>query len=242
MKNLPYRLTETQRRLLGLIVLQTDETVESDCRQLFSANPTVNLLHTRIAVNDIVSVDNLVAMKTHLTEALALFPEGKAFDAIGYACTSAAAVIGEAEVERLIKNAVNTAFVTNPLTAAKAALAHLQAKRIAYLSPYTENISLMMCQALTTSGLEIVAAGTFNQHSDKKVAAIDAPSICRAVEELTRKTAVDVVFISCTNLQCMDVIQFCQKQFKTTVLSSNLVLIWHLAKLSGSTLPKLCQF
>ena len=78
---------------LGLIVLQSDETIEYEFWELISG---LNLaLHvSRISSDANVSEDGLMAMKKKLTTAASLFPEKLRFDAVGYACTSASSVIG----------------------------------------------------------------------------------------------------------------------------------------------------
>ena len=87
---------------LGLIVLQSDETIEYEFWDLISG---LNLaLHvSRISSDANVSEDGLMAMKKKLTTAASLFPEKLRFDAVGYACTSASSVIGSDIVAKMIK-------------------------------------------------------------------------------------------------------------------------------------------
>jgi maleate isomerase len=44
---------------------------------------------------------------------------------------------------------------------------------------------------------------------------------------------VDGLFLSCTNLRTLDVIAPLEEKLKMPVLSSNLVLAWHLSQIAG---------
>jgi maleate isomerase len=116
---LPYTL-ETQRPTqIGLIALQSDETIERDFRMLLPAD--VEWLLSWVPSRTHVSVDTLQAMESGLTYAAALLPHGADCSVVGYGCTSASATIGPERVATLIKQGVQTEHVTGPLTALLAA-------------------------------------------------------------------------------------------------------------------------
>lgn len=72
--NFPYQLTgPIGAKTLGLIVLQTDETLEQDFRRIF-AMPDVALHITRVPSGDTVTPDTLTEMRNHLPSAAALLP------------------------------------------------------------------------------------------------------------------------------------------------------------------------
>ena len=83
---------------VGLIVLQNDYTLEDDARYMLAGGRSgrggVSLHVTRIKSAAEVSVATLGAMEESLTGAAALFPEHARFEAVGYGCTSASAIIG----------------------------------------------------------------------------------------------------------------------------------------------------
>ena len=58
---------------LGLIVLQTDETIENEFRQIFDA-PTTALYHTRIKSAPNVTAETLATMEAEIPAAVAMFP------------------------------------------------------------------------------------------------------------------------------------------------------------------------
>ena len=58
---------------LGMIVLQSDETLEMDARRLFRED-VVNIHTTRVPSDTQVSTDNLLAMSDHIGESSTMFP------------------------------------------------------------------------------------------------------------------------------------------------------------------------
>ena len=89
---LSYALEKPRAASLGLIVLETDETLENEAR---SAIPSeASLHHTRIYSAPTVTPDTLAAMEAKLPDAAGTFPGHVTYDAIGYCCTSGATVIG----------------------------------------------------------------------------------------------------------------------------------------------------
>ena len=109
---------------LGMIILQSDQTVELEAAQLIhgdGADGSVGLYHSRIPNETEITEQTLQQMALALPQTAALMPAEFGFDAIGYGCTSGSTIIGEGEVDRLIKQAHPQAKTTNPITACKAA-------------------------------------------------------------------------------------------------------------------------
>ncbi len=230
---------------LGLVTLEADLTIESELRHFIgdatspniSKSPTI--LHSRIACDDLVTAQNLTAMKGQFTQALGLFPTAHHFDVVGYGCTSASLLIGEDVVQSIIKAHIDVDHVTTPLTGARRALAALQAKHIGYLAPYVSEISEKMCQLLKADGLCIDAAGTFGEGRDSIVGRIDPQSILQALTALAKRssTPLDAIFVSCTSLKCAPIIEIAEAQLGIPVISSNSAIAWDMARLSGLAVP-----
>ena len=217
---------------LGLIVLQTDETIEPEMRQL-TASDGVALYHSRIPSGAEVTPETLRAMQDEIGRSVSLLPTAVDFDVIGYGCTSAASVIGEDAVEALVQTVRPGAKVTNPITATKAALTALGAKRVAFVSPYIAEVSASLRNTLTQGGFEIVSAGTFNESSDSVVARMTEASILAAIIKLGQQTPCDAVFVSCTNLRVANVIERAEAVLGVPVISSNQAMAWHMLRLAG---------
>ncbi|MDA0998310.1 MAG: Asp/Glu racemase [Proteobacteria bacterium] len=220
-----------RRPTVGLIVLASDETVESDLRRLIP-DATARLLHSRIPSAPTVGMATLSEMAKTLPDAAALLPAAIDFAAIGYACTSGATVLGEDRVASMIRAAHPSAKVTNPLSALKAA-AGLGIKRLALLSPYVAEVSNALIAALEAAGIEIVRLISFDEENESAVARIAVASIQAGLKAAAAGAGADAVFASCTNLRAVDVLEAAESDLGLPVLASNQVLAWHMQRLAG---------
>jgi len=217
---------------LGLIVLRTDETIEADFRQLI-AEDGIALYTTRIPCETELTGAALARMKATLPAAAALLPHTFMFDVVGYACTSASAVIGSDAVGTTIREGTNARHVTDPLLAMRAALRALNVRRLGFLSPYVAELSDKMRQIFQDDGIEITGFGTFGEESDENIARIDTKSIRDAARNICDTASCDALLISCTNLRATTEIAELETELGLPVLASNQALAWHMLKLSG---------
>lgn len=216
---------------MGLIVLQTDETIEADLQADFAdlASP---LYVTRIASAAEVSRESLAEMRAGIAASADLLPKARRYGVVGYGCTSASSVIGSDAVEKLVQQTCDTAAVTDPLRATLACAADLGISRLALLSPYVGPVNEGLIGAFADHGLEMPVVGSFNIAEEAKVVRISARSLMEAALELGRDDAVEGVFLSCTNLRTRGVIHQISQRLGKPVLSSNQALGWHMRALN----------
>lgn len=218
--------------VFGLIVLQTDETIEQEMRQLLPAQAGP-LYASRIASAPDVTEETLARMEGHLTASAELLPPPLEFDVVGYGCTSGTSVIGPDRIAERIRHGCATKAVTEPLSALVAACEHLGVRRIAFLSPYVEGVSDRLRGALSERGVDSPVFGSFDEAIEAKVARIDTKSIVSAACTLAKYASVDAVFLSCTNLRTLKAIPEIEVATGKPALSSNQVLAWHMAQIAG---------
>ncbi|MDE0750976.1 MAG: Asp/Glu racemase [Planktomarina sp.] len=226
-----YTAVSIEPTRIGIIVLQSDETIERD---LMAMRGDADVFVSRVPSGQEVTAETLESMAGHIAASASLFPQTISFDAVGYGCTSGTAQIGVSEIERLVKFGTQTKTVSQPVSALVAACEHLGLKRIAFLSPYIEGVSANLRQVLQDNGVETPAFGTFGEAEELKVVRISGASVMEAATALVRDSKVDGIFLSCTNLRTLDLIMPLEAALDMPVLSSNLVLAWHLAQLSGN--------
>lgn len=227
----PFRLSSGTARHLGLVVLQSDETIEQDFRRLVPAEAA--LLVTRVPSGREVTPDSLKEMENHIAGAAGLFPRGLGFDVVGYGCTSGTSVIGRAKVAELVRAGTEARAVTEPVSALIAACAELGVARIGFLSPYVELVSDRLRAVLAEAGIDSPAFGSFEVAEEAKVTRIDGASIIDAALDIAARGGIDALFLSCTNLRTLDVIESIEARAGLPVLSSNQVLTWHMTRLAG---------
>lgn len=219
---------------IGLIVLQTDQTIEHEFSSMIRV-PGIALYHSRIPNDMQVTPQTLRDMKANLPTTAALLPAQFDFDAIGYACTSGATMIGEEQVGALINKIHPNAQVSNPISACKAALRALGLKRIALITPYAPQVTVEMQSNLSAAGFQVNTVASFNQSDDFTVARITSDSILNAVLKAGANERCDGVFVSCTSLRALSVIAIAESKLNKPVIASNQVLAWHLMRLAGHT-------
>ncbi|UOA26281.1 Maleate isomerase [Pseudosulfitobacter sp. DSM 107133] len=215
---------------LGLVVLQVDETIEGDMRRLLG---DAQLYVSRVPSDARVTRETLAEMAAHLGRAASLLPPAAELAAVAYGCTSGAAQIGPEQVARLVRQGRQVAAVTDPVSALVAACGHLGLRRLALLSPYVETVSDHLRSVLDAQGIETPVFGTFAEAEEARVVRIAPDAIIEAAVDLCRTADVDGLFLSCTNLRTLPVIDRLEGQLGLPVLSSNLVLGWHMAQLAG---------
>ena len=228
--NLSYELTTERQMQLGLVVLQSDETLEYDMRRLLPED--AELLVSRVASGTELSTDMIAAMEGRLTDAANLLPRDAVISAVGYGCTSASAQIGSARVAELIKRGVPTPHVTDPAAALIAACRALGISRIGLVSPYIASISDRLRTVISDAGITVAQFGSFNEPIEGNVVRITAQSLRDAAMTMAKDQTCEGVFLSCTNLRTLDVIEDIEQAIGKPVLSSNQVLAWHMLRLA----------
>lgn len=229
MTPLPYTLDPDDPAAppLGLIALQTDETIEPEFARYF-ADAASPLYVTRIPSEADVTTETLATMETALPAAASLLPSARPFAAVGYGCTSASSVIGSDAVEALVRRTCATAHVTNPLRATVACAKARGVSRFALLSPYVETVNDTLRGAFADQGLSMDVFGSFGVKEEAAVVRISAASIAEAAATLGQDDSVDAIFISYTNLRTINILEPVARRIGKPVFSSNQALAWHM--------------
>jgi maleate isomerase len=236
--NLPFTLDDGAgaKASFGIIVLQTDETLEMEFRQLFD-EPGLALYHSRIPSDAEVNTGTLNKMRLELPRAAALLPTVRKLDVVAYACTSGATVIGADNVAAAIHTAHPGARTSDPITAVMAACNHLSIRKLGFVTPYVAEVSAAMRRLLEAAGFTISAFGSFGQHEDAVIARITPQSLYDAICSLGADPDVEAVFAACTNLRSFEIIEKAEAAIGKPVITSNQALAWHMLTLANVTLP-----
>lgn len=220
------------RATLGVIVLETDETLEAEFSRM-TAQEGVALYHSRIPMVPDIRPETLALMQADLPASARLFPSSLDFDVIGYGCTSASTVIGSDKVAKAVRTVLPDVKVTDPLAAIIAAGKVLGTARLGFVTPYLPEVSAQMRGKLEEAGFSIAGFGSFEEMDDRVVARISEASISEAAKQVAQQEDCDAIVISCTNLRCLRVIPEIEEATGVPVISSNQALAWHMLRLAG---------
>lgn len=233
MNNFDYHLLDEKDRLplIGLIVLQSDETIEQEFRHFFPPS-SFDVFVSRVPSGLEVTSHTLEAMAHDMTASAALFPRSINFDVVAYGCTSGTSFIGSQRVAALIQEGCQARHISEPVSALRFACNKRNIKSLAIISPYIEDVSKQLRIALSDHGINTVAFGSFNEAEEAKVARIAPSSIIEAALHLARSSNADGVFLSCTNLKTIPILTEIEALIGRPVMSSNSVLAEHIQHLS----------
>jgi maleate isomerase len=221
------------RANLGLLVLRTDQTIEDEFRFTLPTDG-VALYEARLYNDPEITPEKLAKMSDRVPTTVDLLP-AVAFDVVGFACTSGALVIGEDRIAERVHEVLPGVQVTDPVTAARAALGALGVSRIALLTPYLTAINHSLRASLMARGMDIPVMGSFNEADDNRVARISPESVEQAILDIGAAAECDAVFVSCTSLRVARIVERIERKLGKPVTSSNHALAWHMLRLGGVT-------
>jgi maleate isomerase len=221
---------------IGVIVLATDNTIEHEFRQMLAIEG-IAFYESRIRNAAEINPKTLAEMEQGMTGAAGLILPGVKLDVVAYGCTSGTVVIGEDKVFARIREARPDVACTTPITGAIAGLKALGARRIALLTPYVEEVNLMLRRFIEARDIDVPVMGSFNHENDNEVARISQDSIREAVRRLVAADRVDAVFVSCTSLRVASIAEELEREVGVPVTSSNHAMAWHCLRLAGYREP-----
>ena len=237
MRNFPTPVTqddlENRRPRLGLIAPASDILIERDFwRMGFSAG--VDIFTTRIPLEMPLTPVTLARLADGIGGAMErLLPEEK-LDAVVFGCTSGSAVIGPENVASRVHAQRAGIAVTNPATAAVAALRHLGAGTLAFVAPYTADVAERTADIFRQAGLQITDACCLGLSTDAEIA-IPGPEHYGAVLDQMDLSGSEAIFLSCTTSRALDAIAPLEAISGLPVITSNQASFWHALSLIGQS-------
>jgi len=209
---------------VGLIALSTDYTIESDFNTLCRDLP-LDIFVNRIHNQNPLTKENLLKMQDELESvAKKILPDEK-IDTIAYGCTSGTIAIGEDNVKEKVLLAKPDCYVTTPVTSAIKAFKEMRIKKIAVFTPYPESVNKTIFEYFTKKNIKVLSFASLNLDLDSDIAKIDPKYLLETLTKLDTTNA-DALFISCTALPVLKILDEVEKKINKTVLSSNQTLIW----------------
>jgi len=213
-----------QNPRIGLIALATDFMIEKDFINVIK-NKDIDFFVNRIECYNPLTSENLIKMSEKITEVTKdILPEQK-IDCVVYGCTSGTIAAGHSSIEKKIKLAKPEAEVITPSTAAIKALKKLDIKNISIFTPYSKKLNDEVVEYFKKENFNITSNSYFGIESDLDIGKVDQNYLYDVLSKVDLKGA-DALFVSCTALPVLPIIEKLEKKLNKVVLSSNQVLIW----------------
>ena len=209
---------------IGLIALSSDYMIEKDFISVIK-DKKIDFFVNRIETFNPLTAENLIKMSEKITEVTKdILPDEK-IDCVAYGCTSGTIAAGYNSIEEKIKKAKPDSSVTTPSTAAVNALKKLNIKKIYLFTPYPKKLNDEVIDFFKKEGFEITSNSYFDIASDIDIGKVDPEYLYEVLSSINLNGA-DAMFISCTALPALSIIDRLEKKLGKIVLSSNQALIW----------------
>ena len=218
------------RANLGFIVLSGDLACEHD---LFNMTPEgVGISFTRLKTDDYTTNETLAAHVNQLAEAASRIQPDIKPDVISYCCTSGSIVIGEEEVKRQIAIGAPYTKPMSLVTGVVSALNAVQAKKIVIGTPYLDEINAREEEFFLSKGFEILRMEGLNLETGIEFGKVTPDFWNKFSLEIDCDDA-DAVFLSCTGIRSLDIIEKVEAQINKPVITSNQAQMWSALRLAG---------
>ena len=102
---------------------------------------------------------------------------------------------------------------------------HLGLKNIAVLTPYPKDVNVTVYNYLNDNNINVESFSSFNLEYDSEIAQVSLDSLEKEITKIDL-SKVDGLFVSCTALKIVDVLDRIEKKQNTIVISSNQAMIW----------------
>ena len=209
---------------IGLIALATDFMIEKDFINV-TKNMDIDLFVNRIHCYSPLTSENLIKMSNTVTEVSKdILPDEK-LDCVVYGCTSGTIATGYDLIKKKIELAKPGTKVTTPSTAASNALKKLNVNKIAIFTPYSKKLNDEVVNYFKKEDFIVTSNSYFDISIDGDIAKIDPDYLYEVISNMDLGDA-EAVFLSCTNLPALSIVDKLEKKLNKIVLCSNQVLIW----------------
>jgi len=213
---------------VGLITLASDFRIEKDFNNVIYGKD-IDLFCNRIKSYNPLTNETLKKMADDIPKVTEdILPDQK-LDCVAYGCTSGTIAAGYQSIYDKVNLAKPNTKVTTPITSAVNALKSLKIKKLSIFTPYTDEINQSVINYFKKEKIEICELSYFDIASDLDIGKVDPEYVFETLEKIDL-TKSDALFVSCTALPILSIINELEKKISKIVLSSNQTLIWDTLK------------
>ena len=220
---------------IGLIALGSDLRIEKDFNNVIHGK-NIDLYVNRIHCYNPLTNETLVKMADDITNVTKEILPDQKIDCVAYGCTSGTVAAGYDTIKSKINLAKPDAKVTTPITSVIKALRSLNIKKISIFTPYTKMINDSVVNYFNKENIIINSLTYLDIASDLDIGKVDENYLFEVLSKIDLEDS-DALFVSCTALPVLSIIDKLEKKLNKIVLSSNQTLIWEALNLIGNKEP-----
>lgn len=217
------------RARLGIMVPSVNKTMEPELYRLVPKG--VSLHFSRIR-----QVEDTLEQLTRMIEdvpRVAVELSDAGVDVIAFGCTTGSLVKGsgyDKEITEKIESSVHIKATTTS-TAVLEALKELKIVKLSVATPYKEWLNEKEKEFLEAHGFEVLSIKGLNCLGSE-TANVPLERVYRLAKGVYRPKA-DGVFISCTDLRSIEMLEFLEHDINKPVISSNQATMWMMLRMAG---------
>lgn len=219
---------------IGLVYMASSTVMEPEMYAMAGDDVSVHTSRLTLPKVTVEGIDQM--MRSPELEAATRLVAQAPLDVICFGGTSASFLHGTAWDKALIEQMTEWSggmACTTTSTASVAALAEVRATSLALVTPYRDEIVDRARWFFGEQGHEVVAASGMGITGDHALAEVTPQQVYNAALE-TDVDEASAVFISCTNLRSIAVIQALEQRLQKPVVSAVQASFWHCVQLAGS--------
>jgi maleate isomerase len=214
------------------ILFPADGANDDDFWRLVPPGVTVHIARTRPLADDF-SIDAYGQLAGEDVESQAALLGLIRPNSIAYACTSGSFIRG-VEYDQDISARVRRASGAPATTTSSAMLSALRAlgvRRVAVATPYRSIINERLAAFLIASGFSVERDMGLGL-DDWTINFVPQSDVYRLARKANTESA-EAIFIACTNLRALDVIEPLEKDLSKPVITANQATMWEALRLAG---------
>ena len=210
---------------VGLITLASDFRIEKDFNNVIYGKD-IDLYCNRIKCYNPLTNETLKKMADDIPNVTKEILPDQKLDCVAYGCTSGTIAAGYQSIFEKVNLVKPNTKVTTPITSALNALKALGINNLSIFTPYTDEINQSIINYFKIEGgIEILELSYFDIASDLDIGKVDPQHVFETLAKIDLSKS-DALFVSCTALPVLSVINELEKKINKVVLSSNQTLIW----------------
>ena len=209
---------------IGLITLASDFRIEKDFNNVIYGKE-IDLYSNRIHCYNPLTNETLKKMADDISDVTREILPDQKLDCVAYGCTSGTIAAGYSSIYEKINLAKPNTKVTTPITSAIKAIKKFNINKISVFTPYTDEINQSVVEYFKKENIEVVSLSYFDIASDLDIGKVDPDHLFEVLTKIDLSKS-DGLFVSCTALPVLSLIDKLEKKLGRVVLSSNQTLIW----------------
>ena len=220
---------------IGLITLGSDFRIEKDFNNVIYGKD-IDLYVNRIHCYNPLTNETLAKMADDITDVTKEILPDQKMECVAYGCTSGTVAAGYDSIKEKVNIAKPDAKVTTPITSAIKALKKFDIKKISIFTPYTKTINDSVVNYFKKENISVNSLTYFNIASDLDIGKVDESYLFEVLSKIDLEDS-GALFVSCTALPILSIINKLEERLNKIVLSSNQTLIWDALNLIGNKEP-----